>query len=225
MKFLFTNNQRGVTLIELLVTIAIALIIMVSAGNLLTDPQQQFRSLSDQADALGELRKLLNPLIDDIRGMTTADNGSYPIRYAGEQILGMTVQPAGDEPVQYGNEEVERYRTYYFEGDSLYRVIGLYDPADLLPPGATLITKILDNVVVDESYFIYYGEDELGEATTLPIDIPFNLAGMEEPILVAPPRAVRAIGLHLVVLDPQDPTNTIEFDTNFRLLNLGYIAI
>ena len=81
------TNQRGMTLTELIITIAI---VTAVSGALMVMVQSFYRNsayLLEETSALGSAQRGLNSSIKSLREATYGDDGSYPIASAGTSTV------------------------------------------------------------------------------------------------------------------------------------------
>lgn len=80
-------NKRGFTLLELLVTMGIFSLIIMSVSSIMVDAFKNNRIIWKQLERQNEGRKVLQQVVDTVRRAEQSSIGAYPIEYAGAQEL------------------------------------------------------------------------------------------------------------------------------------------
>lgn len=110
MKF-YTNTIRGFSLAEIVVTVAIVGVIAVGVGKLSGDVFSFNRYFTKSLNVASDARKVLRPMVNEIRSASPSSLGSYPIEAAGQNEF-IFYSDTDDNGVK------ERIR-YYLSGTSL----------------------------------------------------------------------------------------------------------
>lgn len=160
-----TKNQKGFTLIEVIVSVFIfsllAYGVILLMSSLFTDYNKQ-SSLLDDTD---QARKVLTSFTDELRSSTTGADGSFALNQAGNtQIIFFSSVGNGGT--------IYRYR-YYVNGTTLYR--GIVAPtANFYNTASEVVTPVQTDLAngATPAFFYYDGNYD---GTTAPLAQPVNL--------------------------------------------------
>jgi len=146
------NNKKGFSLIETLVLLAVFVIIVMAIVSSLRFVYRGQRFAFEQADATRSARTGVERAVRDIREMSLADNGAYPV--VAMATSSMTFYSDYDN-----DDKVERIR-YFLDGTDFKK--GIVESAGDPPTYATsseVVTEISDNVrntTLGTPLFTYY---------------------------------------------------------------------
>lgn len=162
-----TYNREGLTLVELLVTIAIATGVMITVTFFALDITNFGLFLGERLETERELEQTLRSFAIEVRSMTTAENGSYPVAAANETSFTYYTDVDLDGTI----EQVR----YFLNGTTLQRgttepsgTPATYDPAD------ENVRDVVQYIVPGPDLFTYWPDGWVGETASL--STPINLS-------------------------------------------------
>jgi prepilin-type N-terminal cleavage/methylation domain-containing protein len=194
------KNQKGFTLTEILVIVAIFGILALAIGRLQRDTKFFSGIFQSQLSAIDEARKILRPFIGEVRSATTSHTGAYTIEDADE-----------DQFIFYSDIDndglIERVR--YFLEDGTFKK-GIIEPSGvpLGYSGTEQISWVIQHVAnTVEPIFEYY--DASYEGTTAPLTQPVTTG------------QVRLIKITIIIdQDPDALPDPVELTTQVTIRNL-----
>jgi hypothetical protein len=157
----------GFTVIEITVTLAIAMVIGLATLTLLKDVFTANSILADGLTAQTQLRGVLRTMTTQMRKAATADDGAYPIAEAGAAHV-VFFSDTDRDSVR------ERLR-YFMDGTTLK--LGVIEPSGeplAYDPDDETVTDVVHHVTNVADVFAYYDNNYDGTTAPLaaPIDIP-----------------------------------------------------
>jgi type II secretory pathway pseudopilin PulG len=161
------NNERGITLLELLIALAIGTMVagLVTAFSL--DVSDFGTDLNARLEGQRELEQTLRSLLTEVRSMGPGANGAYPIAVATSTEFAFFTDIDRDG-------EFEQVR-YFLDGTTLRR--GIIEPTDdepaQYPPGNEMITDAA-RFLVPGPVFAYYDEGYAPESGPLEFPVALN---------------------------------------------------
>jgi len=192
---------RGVTLFEVLVAGALAVLIGGSIAFFNLDIFSLSGIFQDSLSTQTEGRKLLRTMTAEIRSAAPADNGSYPIAMASTTEFSFYSDADND-----GKHERVRY---FLEGNTVKRgvIIPSGNPA-VYAEGSESVTVILRGVVSSTTpTFLYY--DASYDGTGDPLSAPPTIS------------AIRLVRITFVAdRDPSEPPAPFTLTTQVSIRNL-----
>jgi len=215
-----TNTEAGFSLIELLVSTAVAVILMGGLYQALFFSQATQEAQMDITDLRQQARVVANQMVDELR-MTGYDMGSAPVAidYAGDQAIafvadiddGAPTPPCGNAAETAPGGGAERV-SYALMGTNLVNSV------DCRIAGGVWSSEWSNRVVatnVQGPIFRYFDED--GN----------QLIGGMGVLTVAQRDLVRVVEIRLRFTDPDvqvigDPNVDFELNTSVRLRNVGF---
>lgn len=185
---------------EILIVVSIMTLVVLGATRMLRD-NTFFTDFSQKGlNSVDEARKILRPLVGEVRSATSAHNGAYPIATAAE-----------DELVFYSDIDnddlIERVR-YFIEDDTLKK--GILEPtgSPLGYAGSESISWVIQDVANGATpVFEYY--DSSYDGTT---------AALVQPVSTGD---VRLVKITIIIdHDPTRPPAPVELTTQMTIRNL-----
>lgn len=176
-KYINTSNQKGVTLIELLVYIMIFGMVVTMGSEFIINGFKATTFSAEQEEAVDNARKATEIMGEEIRGANNSDNGSYPIITAADQELAFYSDINDDG-------SMERIH-YYITGTKLTKAVTLSGTANDYSgtPTITQIADYLNNQT--EPLFFYFDRDN----TETDVINNIRLIELKVKINVTPSRA------------------------------------
>ncbi|MDP2837999.1 MAG: prepilin-type N-terminal cleavage/methylation domain-containing protein [Candidatus Moranbacteria bacterium] len=203
----FSKKLKAMTLMEMLVAIAITLIVMEGMTYLFLKTWDTNKFILEEGLASAAASRATNKLIIQLRGVQQADDGSYPLRSAGD----FDVVFYGDVDDDAAVEKVH----YYLDLDTDQLMMGVSDPLATNPvtyPNGDAAVSVVTNFVVNESdnpLFLYYNANYPSDTTNNPLTTPANVGNIE------------MIRVHLLInIDPVHAPNNVNIESFVDLRNL-----
>lgn len=195
------RNSSGFSLIETLIAVSIVSGILLVVGIFQADVFNLNRVIQSGLQNQNEARKVLRPMINEVRSATISDLGSYPLA----EVSTTTFTFFSDIDNDGSRERVR----YFLEGNEFKKGITessgdplIYDPLD------EEIVKVVHNVT-NVDIFTYYDSNYEGSTTT-----PY----LSQPVS---PSDVRLLKVELIVdSDPDKPPAPLTISTQVSIRNL-----
>ncbi len=202
MKFKKEENQKGMTLIELLIAMFILVIIISAFSSLITislsKTSQQFTAISN----IDQARMVEARFVNELRNATTANDGSYCITEAGDQEI-IFYTPIGSTTVK------KRIR-YFINNNTLYK-------GTIIPSGSPLSYSLANEKIIavqsnlannTTPLFYYYSGDYTGGEG----------GALSQPVNI---NQIRFVRINLVVYKKtQNDVSTFNVTTGTTVRNL-----
>lgn len=199
---------RGMTLVELMIAIAIALMSMEGFAFLLTRSWDTNKFILEEGMASSAASRATNLVVIQLRGIQQAENGDYPIKSSDDFNLTVYANVDADDDVE---------RVHYFldqANDQLKK--GITQPNMSTNPPSYAATDeavyVMMNYIVNDAtnpVFYYYNGNYPGDTTNNPLHTP------------ASPGAIRLIRVHLYVnINPIHAPDNINIESFVTLRNL-----
>ncbi|MCA9362034.1 prepilin-type N-terminal cleavage/methylation domain-containing protein [Candidatus Kaiserbacteria bacterium] len=164
-------HQKGMTLIEMLVVIGLWVLLIGMVFGFAQSFYQTNSYLTAQAGEVDNARRGVTKLTRDLREMTYAENGTFPVAEIEEHLIGFYSDVDKDDLVEY----IE----YELSGTTLYR--RSHDPTGSPPvydynnpDTEEIVSEYVQNISQGTSTFFYY--DSVGtelDATALLTDVRY----------------------------------------------------
>ena len=166
-----TLNDRGLTLIEIIVSISIFILVSLAAAEMMVKVFPSKRIIDEQLSSQSETRKVVDEFVNEIRGATYSSIGGYPLAEA-----------SSTEIIFYSNLNAgtTRYRIRYFVSSTImYK--GVTEPTGnpLTYNTATeIVTPVLHGIVTVGTVFTYYDQAYTGAESPLSQPVETGLVRM-----------------------------------------------
>lgn len=163
------SNQTGLTLIEVITALGVFLIVVVSWNSIIIQSYRSAEFGRQQQEAIRQAQNGIEIMTEEIREMSTAENGAYALEEAGD-----------NEIIFYSDIDEDVYTEkvrYFINGTDLNKSViePTGDPLEYLPANeqTTTIAKFANNA--SSSLFTYYNEDYPYDTTNNPLPAPARL--------------------------------------------------
>ncbi len=196
------SEQRGFTLLELIISLGILSLLTLAAAAFLIDGLRFNRTLWGGLAAQSDARRIMDETARDIRGAEQSSTGGYPVESAKEY-----------EMVVYANADadplIERIR-YVIVGRDMKRGITnpTGNPLQYVTSSESLVTlgRNIINASSSIPLFSYFDENYTGTEPSLPSPVTTTL--------------VRLVRMHLLVEPDATTTPPLVFERMVRVRNL-----
>lgn len=160
------TTQAGMTLVETVVAIAIYVVLTLTITNSITNLYQTNSYAIAQADEIDNARRGMTQFNRDVKEMTTAEDGNFPIAVIAENRLGYFSDTDQDSNVEY----IE----YILDGTTLTKYS--YNPTGTpasynygTPDKAEVLSLYVQNINQATSTFYYFDNAGTQLASTSPL--------------------------------------------------------
>lgn len=157
------TRQSGMTLVEMLVVVGLFSLLTIMIFGFAQSFYQTHSYISSQAEEVDYARRGITTLTRDLREMTYAENGTFPVAEIDEHLLGFYSDVDKDDTVEY--------MEYELSSTTLYRRI--YNPSGSPPtydfdtPDTTeTMSEYVQNILQSTSTFYYYDSAGVKLAST-----------------------------------------------------------
>lgn len=171
------SSQKGMTLIEMLVAIAVMLIAMQGFTYIFTTSWDRNKSIIETGLASATASRSVNQTIIQLRAIKQGDNGDYPIEEADDFDLTIYTDT---------NDDGITERVHYYldlATDEFKR--GVTNPSSSVPvtyAASDTTTTVMAEYIVNEStdpVFSYYNDDYPSDTTNNPLATPASLGDVQ----------------------------------------------
>lgn len=175
----YSNYRTGMTLVELLVSVALFTVLMLVVTNGIQRMYTYNAYTFAQAYQVQNARLGMQALIRDVREMTFADDGTFPLAVMDEHQIGFYSDIDRDNSVEYV--------TFGYTGSttivkSIHNATGTPPVYDFVTPDETItLSRYVQNDLQATSTFYYF--DAAGTAVTDPNNIT-DVRYIESQIIV-----------------------------------------
>lgn len=202
------HTQKGMTLVELIVAIAIVLIGMEGFTLLFLRSWDTNKFILEEGMASSAASRATNNIIIALRGIRQADSGAYPIVSAGD--FDLTVYS------DYDNDDVTERVHYFLDLPNDQMKIGVTEPdTSTLPvsyPVGDQAVSVMTNYVVneeDDPVFLYYNTNYPGDTDNNPLSTPVSVGN------------IQLVEVHFLInIDPIHAPNNVNIESFVDLRNL-----
>ena len=166
------QKARGMSLVEAIVVIAIFTIMSLVISNSI-DSFYKFNSYTiAQSYQVSEARRGLKNLIRDIREMTYADDGAFPLIARGSTTISFYSDVDRDDSVELIEYELATTTTTLYK--YIYDAAGTPPVYGSTPSEAIVISRYVQNDLQGTDIFTYFNENGMAAtSTTLVTDIRY----------------------------------------------------
>lgn len=163
---MYQTYTAGMTLLEMIVTIAIFTILMLTIFTSTTTLYQQSAYAIEQTEEVNNARRGMTQWNRDVKEMTTAEDGTYPIAIIEPHRLGYYSDTDKDTEVEYieyilATTTLKKY-TYQASGIPV-----MYDKS--VPDTSEVLSLFVQNIEQGTSTFFYYDAAGNQLSSTSPI--------------------------------------------------------
>jgi prepilin-type N-terminal cleavage/methylation domain-containing protein len=192
---------KGFTLPEILITVAILTLVIGAIGAFQANIFSINRVIQAGINSQYEVKKILRPFTNEVRGATSSDNGSYALAEVGTTTF-----------IFYSNvdadSKIERVR-YFLDGQIFKKGItkSSGEPASYNQDNEQIVQVVHD--VVAGNIFEYYDSNYDGTASSSALSFPVN------------PSEVRLVKINIQIdSDPNKEPSPIFVETQVSIRNL-----
>jgi len=145
---------RGMSFVEMIVVLALFSILMIAIGDTVTALYKLKAYTIGQTYQVSNARRGVQTFIKNIREMTFADNGTFPLARMSEHVIGFYSDIDRDSSVEYVEYELA---TSTILTKRIYNAIGSPTTYDTTSPDETIIlSEYVQNILQGTSTFLYY---------------------------------------------------------------------
>jgi len=168
------RSKSGMTLVEVIVAISIFTIAMLAITGGATQLYKINGYTISQAYQVDYARRGTDSLIRDIREMTYADDGAFPLSIMGEHRIGFFSDIDRDDNVEYVEYELVGVGSTTLE-KRIYNSSGVAPFYNFSSPDETYtLSEYVQNASFGSSTFMYYNSNGvIASSTTLVTDIRY----------------------------------------------------
>ena len=163
-------KNGGFSFVEMIVVIALFTILMAAVGDAIVSFYRYNSYTIEQAYEINNTRSAMKSVIRDIREMTFADDGTFPLVIQGEYEIGFYSDIDRDDSVEYLEYELATTTLY----KRVYNATGSPPVYDATPSETYIISEYVQNLGQGVDMFEYYDTNgALASSTTLVTDIRY----------------------------------------------------
>lgn len=201
------TTLKGLTLLEVVISIAIAFIAMEGFTFLFLRTWDTNKFIIEEGLASAAASRATNKIVIQLRGVQQADNGDYPLESADDFDLEFYADIDDDNVV----EKVH----YYLDQPSDELRLGVSNPLATnpvtYPAGDSEVTTVTRFVVneSDNPIFYFYNDDYPGDTTNNPLTTPASVGN------------IQMVRVKLLInIDPVHAPNNVNIESFVDLRNL-----
>lgn len=170
-KQLDTKGKHGFTLVEMMVVIGIFTVVMLAVFQSIDMFYRYNAYAIAQAYQIENARKGMDTLIRDVREMTFADDGTFPLERMQPHIIGFYSDIDRDDSVEYVEYELS---TTTLLTKRVYGAVGNPPVYSATPEATYTLSNYVQNLNQGTSTFLYYDRSGLlATATSTVTDIVY----------------------------------------------------
>lgn len=157
-----TQYKKGMTLVEMLIVTFLFSILMIALGNTVSSLYKANSYTISQSYQISNARKGVQALTRDVREMTFADDGTFPLARMEEHLIGFYSDIDRDDSVEYVEYELA---TSTILTKRIYNATGTPTTYDTSVADETyILSEYVQNIIQGTSTFMYY--DTYGNQST-----------------------------------------------------------
>lgn len=147
-------SHTGFTLVESVMVVALFALMMLVIANSIAAMYRYNAYTIAQAYQVRNARQGIQSLVRDIREMTFADNGSFPLVEMEDHLISFYSDIDRDDSVEYVEYELIASTTLY---KRIYNAIGTPPTYNMSTPDETyILSEYVQNIIQGTSTFAYY---------------------------------------------------------------------
>ncbi len=165
------HSQHGLTLIETIVTVSITSVLLLALGNAIASFYRNNAYTFAQTTQVAQAREGINQMVRDIREMTYADDGAYPLTNTADNQISFFSDIDRDDSVEY----VEFVLASTTLMKYVYNATGSPPAYSTTTPSQEfMVSEYVQNINQGTSTFTYYDTNgQIATSTTLITDIRY----------------------------------------------------
>jgi len=189
---IFSQN-KGMTLVEMVIVTSVFSMLMIAVGNTAANLYRANAYNIAQSYEIANARRGVQSLSRDMREMTFADDGTFPLARMEEHIIGFYSDIDRDNSVEYVEYELSTSTIFI---KRIYNATGTPTSYDVSVADEThTLSEYVQNIVDGNATFFYYDTNgNLATATSSVTDIRYIAA--ELVVNVDPVRSPGQFQLH-----------------------------
>jgi prepilin-type N-terminal cleavage/methylation domain-containing protein len=198
------KKEKGFTLIEILISIAIISLIIGAVGAFQAGIFKSNRLIQSGLLNQQQAKKLIRPFAEEVRGANISSQGAYPIETATDITFSFYTDINNDGLT----EKIE----YYVENGEFIKSVIEPDPITYeYNEENTEVTKVIRDIIEGPTFY-YYGDGYTGSSTSTPLTSPVT------------PNEIKVVKV-VVRINSSDSSEVEPFEvsTQVTLRNLGSI--
>jgi prepilin-type N-terminal cleavage/methylation domain-containing protein len=169
-RFFKKKNERGFTLVEMLVVIALVVILTGAVFESILAFYRFNGYTIAQAYQIDHARRGIESLVRDLREMTYSDTGTFPLAVKEDTRVGFYSDIDRDNSVEYVEYTLASTTLY----KKIYSATGTPPVYSITPESTTTISEYVQNTVQSIPIFVYYTDTGVpAVATTTVTDIRY----------------------------------------------------
>lgn len=156
-------NQRGMTFVEAIVVVALYLVVMLALMESITAFYRFNAYTIAQSYQVSEARQGMDLLVRDLREMTFADNGTFPLAVMGTSTVGFYSDIDRDDSVEYVVYRMSSTTLYKFTYNATGSPLSY---STSTPDATTTVSTYVQNGLQNIPIFKYYDMNGLPTTAT-----------------------------------------------------------
>jgi len=164
--------NKGMTLVEMIMVTALFSMLMIALGNTVANLYKANAYNIAQSYEVSHARRGVQSLSRDMREMTFADDGTFPLARMEDHIIGFYSDIDRDDSVEYVEYELAT-STFFIK--RIYNAVGTPVSYDTSTPDETyILSEYVQNIVQGDATFFYYDANgNLATPTSTVTDIRY----------------------------------------------------
>jgi len=166
------NRIQGMTFVEMIIVTFLFSLLMVALGNSVANLYKTNAYTIGQSYQIFNARKGIQTMIQDIREMTFADDGTFPLARMEPHLIGFYSDIDRDQSVEYVEYELATSTVLTKRVYNAGTGTPLYDTST--PDETYILSEYVQNIIQGTSTFMYYDTNgALATPTSSVTDIRF----------------------------------------------------